>query len=180
MAGTQAIYYRDKRGAEPVDRFLDALPIKRAAKIDAYVEEHLNGNAPFIDLDKLHAMSRVNPKGKPATEAAKGRARRSEAYREARDEYAAIRELRERNWIAAHIRERRYELDLTQREVAERAETSHSFISKVEGGDHIPTIPVLKRILAVLDEELLIGIERQIPDEEPEREVAPVPELAIA
>jgi ribosome-binding protein aMBF1 (putative translation factor) len=124
-------------------------------------------------------MSRANPKGKPTAEAAQGRARRSEEYREARDEYAAIRELRERNWIAAHIRERRYELDLTQREVAERAETSHSFISKVEGGDHIPTIPVLKRILAVLDEELLIGIERQIPDEEPEREVAPVPEFAV-
>jgi hypothetical protein len=30
---------------------------------------------------------------------------------------------------------------------------------------------------AVLDEELLIGIEHQVPDEEPEREVAPVPEL---
>ncbi len=122
--------------------------------------------------------SRLNPKGKPATEAAQGRAQRNEEYREARDEYAAIRALRERNWIAAHIRERRYELDLTQQEVADRADTSHSFISKVEGGDHIPTIPVLKRILAVLDEELLIGIERQIPDEEPEREVAPVPKLA--
>jgi ribosome-binding protein aMBF1 (putative translation factor) len=120
----------------------------------------------------------ASPKGKPATEAAQGRARRSEEYREARDEYAAIRALREKNWIAAHIRERRYELDLTQQEVAERAETSHSFISKVEGGDHIPTIPVLKRILAVLDEELLIGIERQLPNEESEREVAPVPKLA--
>jgi transcriptional regulator with XRE-family HTH domain len=62
--------------------------------------------------------------------------------------------------------------------VAERAGTSHSFISKLEAGNHIPTIPVLKRILAVLDEELLIGIERRLPDEEPEREVAPVPELA--
>lgn len=103
-----------------------------------------------------------------------------DGYREARDEYAAIRALREKNWIAAHIRERRYELDLTQQEVAVQAGTSHSFISKVEGGDHIPTIPVLKRILAVLDEELLIGIERQVPDEEPEREVAPVPKLAAA
>ena len=121
--------------------------------------------------------NRVSPKGTPATDAAKGRARRSEDYREARDEYAAIRELRERNWIAAHIRERRYELDLTQQEVAERAGTAHSFVSKVEGGEHIPTIPVLKRILAVLDEELLIGIERQVPDEEPEREVARVPDL---
>lgn len=124
--------------------------------------------------------SHVSPKGRPAAQAAKGRARRSEVYREARDEYAAIRELRERNWIAAHIRERRYELDLTQQEVAKRAGTSHSFISKLEGGEHIPTIPVLKRILAVLDEELLIGIERQVADEEPEREVAPVPDLVTA
>lgn len=123
---------------------------------------------------------RISPKGKAAAEAARDRTRRSDEYREARDEYLAIRELRERNWIAAHIRERRYELDLTQKEVAERAETSHSFISKVEGGDHMPTIPVLKRILAVLDEELLIGIERQVPDEEPERELAPAPELAAA
>ena len=126
------------------------------------------------------ANTRISPKGTLAAEAARGRARRSEDYREARGEYAAIRELREKNWIAAHIRERRYELDMTQREVAERAGTSHSFISKLEGGEHMPTIPVLKRILAVLDEELLIGIERQIPDEEPEREVAPVPELITA
>ena len=123
---------------------------------------------------------RISPKGRAVAETARDRAYHSEDYREARGEYAAIRELRERNWIAAHIRERRYELDLTQKEVADQAGTSHSFISKVEGGDHIPTIPVLKRILAVLDEELLIGIERQVPDEEPEREVAPVPELAAA
>ncbi len=121
-----------------------------------------------------------DPRGTPAAEAARGRARRSGEYREARNEYAAIRELRERNWIAAHIRERRYELDLTQQQVAERAGTSHSFISKLEGGEHIPTIPVLKRVLAVLDEELLIGIERRVPDEEPEREVARVPDLVTA
>jgi ribosome-binding protein aMBF1 (putative translation factor) len=123
---------------------------------------------------------RVSPIGSTVTEATEDLARRSEGYREARDEYAAIRELRKRNWIAAHIRERRYELDLTQKQVAERAETSHSFISKVEGGDHMPTIPVLQRILAVLDEELLIGIEHRGLDEEPEREVAPAPEVAAA
>lgn len=122
----------------------------------------------------------ISSVGARAADSARELARESEEYREARDEYAAIRELRERNWIAAHIRERRYELDLTQKEVAERAGTSHSFISKVEGGDHMPTIPVLKRILAVLDEELLIGVERQVPDEEAEREVAPAPELAAA
>jgi ribosome-binding protein aMBF1 (putative translation factor) len=129
---------------------------------------------------KGSANSRISPKGTRAADAAKNRARRSEDYREARDEYAAIRKLREKNWIAAHIRERRYELELTQQEVAERAGTSHSFVSKLERGDHIPTIPVLKRILGVLDEQLLIGIERQAPDEEPEREVAPVPEAITA
>jgi ribosome-binding protein aMBF1 (putative translation factor) len=148
-------------------------------------EEPIKDPDSFIEIDNIPIVdsetnSRISPKGKPTAEAARGRARRSEDYREARAEYAAIRELRERNWIAAHIRERRYELDLTQQEVAERAGTSHSFISKLEGGEHIPTIPVLKRILAVLDEELLIGIERQVRDEEPEREVAPVPELASA
>lgn len=137
----------------------------------------------LIEIDKLPLMAakekvQTSPVGRRATAAARGRARRSEEYREARDEYAAIRTLRKRNWIAAHIRERRYELDLTQKDVAEGAGTSHSFISKLERGEHIPTIPVLKRILAVLDEELLIGIERQTSDAETEREIAPVPELA--
>jgi ribosome-binding protein aMBF1 (putative translation factor) len=121
----------------------------------------------------------VSPIGRTVTEVAEERARQSPEYREARDEYAAIRELRERNWIAAHIRERRYELELTQKEVAERAGTSHSFISKVEGGDHMPTIVVLKRILAVLDEELLIGIERRGDDAELERELALAPDIAV-
>ena len=122
----------------------------------------------------------ASPVGRSVASSVREYAARSQEYRDAREEYAAIRELRERNWIAAHIRERRYELDLTQKEVADRAGTSHSFISKVEGGDHMPTIPVLKRILGVLDEELLIGVERQVPDEEAEREVAPAPELAAA
>lgn len=62
--------------------------------------------------------------------------------------------------------------------MAERAGTSHSFISKLERGEHIPTLPVLKRILAVLDEELLIGVERRGGlGEEAEREVASVPAL---
>ncbi len=43
VARTQAVYYRDSRGNEPVDEFIEALPPKRAAKIDDYVEEHLNG-----------------------------------------------------------------------------------------------------------------------------------------
>jgi DNA-binding XRE family transcriptional regulator len=123
-----------------------------------------------------------NPVGRRASEGATARAARSQEYRESRDECGAVRELRKKNWIAAHIRERRFELDLTQKEVAERADTSHSYISRVEKGDHLPTLAVLKRILAVLDEELLIGIVQRATDdgEEPEREIAPVPELVAA
>ena len=43
MPRTQAVYYRDERGVAPVDDFIEALPPKRAAKIDDYVEEYLNG-----------------------------------------------------------------------------------------------------------------------------------------
>jgi phage-related protein len=46
VARTQAVLYRDAHGVEPADRFIDALPAKRAAKIDAYIEEHLNGMPP--------------------------------------------------------------------------------------------------------------------------------------
>lgn len=46
MAGTQAVFYRDANGAEPVDAFIETLPAKRAAKIDDFIEEHLNGRPP--------------------------------------------------------------------------------------------------------------------------------------
>jgi phage-related protein len=41
-AGPRRVYYRDKQGVEPVDDFIDALPAKRAAKIDDYIQEYLN------------------------------------------------------------------------------------------------------------------------------------------
>lgn len=125
----------------------------------------------------------MDPVGTSTSDAAKRRANSSVDYRAARDEYAAIRELRKRNWIAAHVRERRYELELTQEEVAARARTSHSYVSRLESGDHIPTIPVLARIIAALDERLLLGVERDTSGSGAEREFAPAPEppeLAVA
>jgi phage-related protein len=44
MARTQAVFYRGADGAEPVDEFIASLPDKRAAKIDAFISEYLNGN----------------------------------------------------------------------------------------------------------------------------------------
>ena len=114
-----------------------------------------------------------NPVGHSAVEAGEGRAERSEAYRDARAEYARIRALREINPIAAHLRERRFELGLTQEQVARAAGTSHTAVSRLEKGTHIPQLPTLQRIAAVLDEELLVCFQRTV-DGEVEREFAAV------
>jgi DNA-binding XRE family transcriptional regulator len=100
-------------------------------------------------------------------------ARHSRAYRNPRDEYALIRELRETNPVAAHLRERRFELGLTQQQVAEAAGTSHTAISRLEAGAHTPQLTTLRRIAAVLDEELLLCFQR-IEDGERERAFAAV------
>lgn len=106
-----------------------------------------------------------SPTGRTAAEAADNRAGRSDGYRAARDEYAHIRELRKTNPIAAHLRERRFELGLTQRAVATAAGTSHTAISRLESGTHTPSLATLQRIAAVLDEELLVCFQRTVGDE---------------
>lgn len=125
--------------------------------------------------DKLATMASTaqNPIGRLASKAAHDRAERSEAYRDARAEYERIRALREVSPIAAHLRERRFELGLTQEEVAKAAGTSHSAVSRLEKGTHIPQLPTLQRIAAVLDEELLVCFQRTV-DGEVEREFAAV------
>ena len=60
MARTQAIYYRDARGGEPVDDFINALPGKQAAKIDDHVEEHLNGKRPSDPPPEFPVSSQVS------------------------------------------------------------------------------------------------------------------------
>jgi DNA-binding XRE family transcriptional regulator len=119
------------------------------------------------------AKSLASPVGRSAADAAQDRAGRSEAYRDARAEYERIRALREISPIAAHLRERRFELGLTQEEVARAAGTSHSAVSRMEKGTHIPQLPTLQRIAAVLDEELLVCFQRTV-DGEVEREFAAV------
>ena len=114
-----------------------------------------------------------NPVGRTAAEAATDRGARSKEYRAARDEYARIRDLRKTNPIAAHLRERRFELGLTQQEVATAAGTSHTAISRLERGTHTPALATLQRIAAFLDEELLVCFQRTT-DGEVERDFAAV------
>ena len=115
----------------------------------------------------------ISPIGRTASAGAAARAARSEEYRAAREEYARIRELRKTNPIAAHLRERRFELGLTQQEVADAAGTSHTAISRLESGTHTPSLTTLQKIAAVLDEELLICFQSRV-DGEIEREFAAV------
>lgn len=114
-----------------------------------------------------------SPVGQRAQQSSASRARRSRAYRDAREEYARIRELRKTNPIAAHLRERRLELGLTQEQVAAAAETSHTSISRLENGTHMPQLTTLRRIATVLDEELLLCFQRSV-DGELAREFAAV------
>jgi len=59
-------------------------------------------------------MPTQSPVGRSTSEALADRAQRSQAYRNAQDEYARICDLRKTNPVAAHLRERRFELGLTQ------------------------------------------------------------------
>jgi DNA-binding XRE family transcriptional regulator len=128
--------------------------------------------------DRLRAPGADSPVGSSAVEAAQGRAKRSSAYRDTRAEYECIRALREVSPIAAHLRERRFELGLTQEDVAKAADTSHRAVFRHGKGTHIPQLPTLQRIAAVLDEELLVCFQRTV-DGEVEREFAAVHDTII-
>jgi phage-related protein len=57
---TQAVYYRDPLGREPVDDFLERLPVKCASKIDHYVEEYLNGRPPDAPPPEYPITSQID------------------------------------------------------------------------------------------------------------------------
>ena len=60
MARTQAVYYRDEHGVEPVYEFLEALPVKRRAKISEFVDEYLNDRAPDTPPAEFPITSQVD------------------------------------------------------------------------------------------------------------------------
>ncbi len=60
--------------------------------------------------------------------------------------------------IGRAIRERRLALALTQTELAERAGMTQPALSRLEAGGVVPTIPLLERISASLDADLIVEI----------------------
>lgn len=78
--------------------------------------------------------------------------RNSDEYREG---YA---EARRAFLIGQAVRERRLALGLSQVELAERAGMTQPALSRLESGGVVPTIPLLERITAALDAELIVEI----------------------
>ena len=60
--------------------------------------------------------------------------------------------------IGQAVRERRLTLGLSQVELAVRARMTQPALSRLEAGGVVPTIPLLERISAALDAELIVEI----------------------
>lgn len=60
--------------------------------------------------------------------------------------------------IGEAVRERRLALGLSQTELAGRAGMTQPALSRLEAGGVIPTIPLLERISAALDADLIVQI----------------------
>lgn len=124
------------------------------------------------DLTSSDKVSDVtSPIGKTVSEAAAGRAARSRVYRQERD--------RTRAWqqVAKLVIHRRTILQITQQELADRAGTSYSAISRLEGGRHATHLNTLRRVFDALGADLLIGYEvhvKRASDKERQRELVAV------
>jgi ribosome-binding protein aMBF1 (putative translation factor) len=82
-------------------------------------------------------------------------ARHRRASREYRQGYA---EAQRAFLIGRAVRERRLALGLSQTELARRAGMTQPALSRLEAGGVIPTIPLLERITAALDADLIVEI----------------------
>ena len=60
--------------------------------------------------------------------------------------------------IGVAVRERRLALGLSQVELASRAGMTQPALSRLEAGGVVPTIPLLERISAALDADLIVEI----------------------
>lgn len=59
------------------------------------------------------------------------------------------------------IYDRRIELGLSQNELAERAGMTQPQISRIEGGDTVPTLPLLRRLAKALNGSLNVALEAE-------------------
>jgi len=98
------------------------------------------------------ARAAVSPIGTAAAQAARQRAAHSV------DDQAEQRGLTPLAEIAAQVILQRTRLGLTQHDLARQVGTSHSAISRLEGGQHTTTLRTLQRLAAALDLDLHITL----------------------
>jgi ribosome-binding protein aMBF1 (putative translation factor) len=83
----------------------------------------------------------------------------SAEFTEPEDVAEARREIRLSMALAQAVYERRTELGLTQSELAARAGLTQAKISRIEGSDTVPTLPLLSRLAHALDASLNIALD---------------------
>lgn len=71
----------------------------------------------------------------------------------------ARREIRLSMALAQAVYNRRTELGLTQTDLAERAGLTQAKISRIEGSDTVPTLPLLAKLADALDATLNIALD---------------------
>jgi ribosome-binding protein aMBF1 (putative translation factor) len=80
------------------------------------------------------------------------------ARRDSPDYQAGYAEAQRAYLIGQAVNERRLALGLSQVELASRADMTQPALSRLEAGGVIPTIPLLERISAALDADLIVQI----------------------
>jgi ribosome-binding protein aMBF1 (putative translation factor) len=83
----------------------------------------------------------------------------TEGYVESPEVEVERAEIRLAMAFAKAVYDRRKELGLSQAEVAERAGLTQAKISRVEGADAVPTLPLLRRLAQALDASLNIALD---------------------
>ncbi|WP_327296842.1 MULTISPECIES: helix-turn-helix transcriptional regulator [unclassified Streptomyces] len=83
----------------------------------------------------------------------------TEGYVESPEAAADRAEIRLAMAFAKAAYDRRRELGLSQTEVAERSGLTQAKISRVEGADAVPTLPLLRRLARALDASLNIALD---------------------
>jgi DNA-binding XRE family transcriptional regulator len=82
----------------------------------------------------------------------------TEGYTEPTEVAEARREIQLSMALAKAVYDRRVELGLTQTDLAERAGLTQAKISRIEGSDTVPTLPLLAKLADALNATLNIAL----------------------
>ncbi|MFF0607995.1 helix-turn-helix domain-containing protein [Nocardia tengchongensis] len=83
----------------------------------------------------------------------------AEGYTEPDDVAEVRREIQLSMALAQAVYDRRTELGLTQADLAARAGLTQAKISRIEGSDTVPTLPLLAKLAEALDATLNIALD---------------------